>query len=277
MLTLSAAALTAAVAAPADAVGSNFPDYGTVDHQSGSSTSPKPDSVHCTNGRYVVGAGVTAAGSADLRYDELIPSEHDVDAYASVDDSGVDTDWSLRTRAVCSDQPGIGYEIVSATSTPRDSDPSHEATASCSGGKVLLGTGWAIDSGDGHVGVTEVRPTANHTVEVTAYEDDTGWAGSWDVTAYAVCAAGISGQRIQSYYTGYHSSTHGATNGCDVGEVSLGGGFQVQGEQAYTALSFLWPGGFYDNQWLLSVTVKEDDAGTPDSWGMTHYQICADA
>ena len=218
------------------------------------------------------------AGPAnDLRYDDLIPSEHEVDSYVYVDDTGTGVNWSITTRALCSDEPGIGYEIVSATSTPRDSDLFHEALASCPGGKDLIGTGWSITGGLGHVGVTKVLPTAGDDVEVTAYEDDTGWSGDWDVTAYAICVAGISGQRVQSYETTAHSGTHGATNGCSVGEVGLGGGFEVHDQPRFTTLSTFWPGNVYLGQGLLTVTVKEDDAGTPDDWRLTHHQICADA
>jgi hypothetical protein len=274
---LSAAALTTALAAPATAAVPNFPGYGPVDHQTSASvSSPKTDTASC-GAEYVLGAGMLAGGGVDVRYDDLIPSDHEVNSKVYEDDSGNVPDWGITTRALCSEEPGVGYQIVSATSTPRDSDPSNQATASCPGGKDLIGTGWAISGGFGHVGVTEVRPTPADTVVVTAFEDDTGWGADWDVTAYAICVAGISGQRIQSHYTGFHSGTHGATNACSTDEVALGGGFQVQGRQEFTTLTTFWPGNVYLGEGLLTVTVKEDDAGTPDNWGMTHYQICADA
>jgi hypothetical protein len=276
VLALSATALTVTSAVPATAAVPQFPGYGPVDDESVSSAASKGDTVSCGN-QFVVGAGMLAGPGDELRYDDLVPSEHQVDSYVTVDDTGTDLDWSVTTRALCSEQPGIGYEIVSATSTPRDSAVSHQATAACPGGYEVVGTGWAIYGGYGHVGVTKVVPTAGDTVEVTAHEDDTGWSGDWDVTAYAICVAGISGQRVQSFDTGSHSGTHGATNGCATDEVTLGGGFEVSGRPRHSRLSTLWPGNVYQGQGLLTVTVKEDDAGTPDDWQLRHHQICADA
>jgi hypothetical protein len=271
-----AAALTTALAGPAAASVPGFPGYRTVDHHSTADPGAKDDTASC-GGQFVLGAGMLAGPGDELRYSSLVPSDHQVDSYVEVDDTGTNLNWSITTRALCSDEPGIGYQIVSDTSTPRDSATSHTATANCPGGKDVIGTGWAIDGGDGHVGVTAVVPTVGDDVRVTAHEDDTGWSGDWEVTAYAICVAGISGQRLQSYETGSHSGTHGATNGCDVGEVALGGGFEVFDRPRYTRLSTLWPGNVYDGQGLLTVTVKEDDLGTPDDWRMTHHQICADA
>jgi hypothetical protein len=85
-LALSAAALTTALAGPATAAVPNFPDHGPVDHTSITNSSNKEDTASCGS-QYVLGAGMLAGGGVNTRYDDLVPSDHDVNSYDFEDDS----------------------------------------------------------------------------------------------------------------------------------------------------------------------------------------------
>ncbi len=105
------------------------------------------------------------------------------------DENGYAENWNVTAHAVCANPPP-GLELVSAQSDP-DSDFSASVPANCPSGKNLLGAGAEISgaAGPGQVLLDDIRPNAALTrVTVTAFEDESGRASDWTVTAYAFCA-----------------------------------------------------------------------------------------
>jgi hypothetical protein len=230
--------------------------------------------ANCPTGTSVVGTGATDTGAGQVRLDDLIPSQDHVYAFGWEDENGTPNNWTVKARAICADLDG--YEIISHTST-HDSVSPKSATADCTPGKQLVGTGWSIAGGDGEVGVTQVLPSTNY-LYVKAYEDDNGTSNRWDVTAYAICAYAPSGWHIVSSNTTDSSNTAQAkSQTCPVGEVILGAGFNVVGEGDDIVPTSLWPGGYYAGQYLVTASASEDDDGTTSIWHMGVHAICATA
>jgi hypothetical protein len=160
----------------------------------------KTVTAECPAGKQVVGVGGDLTNGyrvylADRPYafgnvvmNSLIPNgPTGVAVRAFEDETGFDQDWSLRAYAICANPPP-GLQTVFASS-PNDSAELKIVTASCPSGKNLLGTGGDIFGGQGQVVIDDLRPNAAlKNVTVTGIEDQTGYSGNWQATAYAICA-----------------------------------------------------------------------------------------
>ncbi|MDI5941289.1 hypothetical protein QLR68_24765, partial [Micromonospora sp. DH15] len=95
--------------------------------------------------------------------------------------------WSATAIAVCATAPA-GLERIVVTGTGA-SDPSDSTFKSCPAGKGLYSAGADINAGNGQVLLSAVNITGGTTVRVGAHEDADGFAGSWSLNAYGICAS----------------------------------------------------------------------------------------
>ena len=161
------------------------------------SVSPKIVTARCTGGRIAVGGGAAAvpgtfAGLDRLMLTALAPF-HDSSgggftAMAFERQPGLADSWSLYAYALCAD-PGYDPEIVSTTTNPSSARFQATAAGPCPDGKRVLGTGSQVSYTGGAVGLQLNRSDGPMTISrSTAREDSAGYAGSWSLTSYAVCA-----------------------------------------------------------------------------------------
>src|SRR5262249_16306148 len=128
-----------------------------------------------------------------VRWDQVTPYSDHVYVHAVEDEDGSPWTWSLGATVMCAD-PLPGYEIVKGTSSP-NSNSYNFAPAYCTGSHVLLGMGFAINNGNGEVGIDDFTPLPNYAM-AGAYEDGDGFSGTWSVTSYGICADKPAGYEI---------------------------------------------------------------------------------
>ena len=142
------------------------------------------------------------------------------------DETGASSLWKAEAVAICATPPA-GLVRVAATSPLNSSNKS--VTATCPAGKRVLGTGADINAGNGQVGIDDMRPNPGLTaVTVQALEDETGQAGPWNVTAYAICANPLAGlERVSATSSLDSSSNRAATATCSPGKTLIGTGSDI--------------------------------------------------
>ncbi|MCW6011196.1 hypothetical protein K1W54_42645 [Micromonospora sp. CPCC 205371] len=147
--------------------------------------------VQCPSTKHLVGlGGRTNNGNGDVSleglgpfdpFEVLVPGAEDPNGYAGL--------WSLTAHVVCA-TPIAGRQVLFA-STAYDSSSPKTVTVSCPAGQKAHGAGF---NGGGATAfgewlVRSVTPNATLTaVTVSGEEVDGGTAGSWSLTASAVCA-----------------------------------------------------------------------------------------
>jgi hypothetical protein len=196
-LGLAGLAAQALGAAPARAA--SIPP-GTVQVVSGSSPVnrlvPKPPfRANCPPGQRVLGGGAFTAGGAHAVITELQPIHttggDSFEVSAAADQFGIPVAWNFQVFAFCASVPdALGVQIVSHTNDPTSAG-TDQAGTQCPAGKSLIGAGGKIDNGNGQV---DLGITTNSSgpfpfgSAAFAKEDADGFAGSYTVTGYSVCA-----------------------------------------------------------------------------------------
>jgi hypothetical protein len=160
------------------------------------STATKTIAALCPTGTRVIGGGGRVNGADHVVLTQLEPvSTSTGDSYvvaASEDQAGFTGSWSLQAYAICA-RPVPGLEIVSATGAA-GSEAFQFESARCPAGKLAVGAGGRINSGEGQVALSTRAEGSSLSTRTTAAgtEDPDGFAGTWSVTAFAVCVTPTS-------------------------------------------------------------------------------------
>jgi hypothetical protein len=263
-----------AVATPAQAV----PGLVRVTATSVSdSSSTKARSVVCPTGTKVIGGGgeiLGGAGQVLLTALEPVSSTNSYLARGHEDEDGYAGDWQVTVYAMCASSPA-GLEYVSRTGAPQSASVGTYVAVQCPTDKHLVGLGGRTNNGNGEVSLEGIGPFDPHEVLVPAAEDPNGFAGQWSLTGHVVCASPISGRQTLSASTASDSSgTKAVTVSCPAGKKVHGAGFNGGGGTVFGRwlVRAVTP-----NSTLTSVTVaaEEVDGGTPESWSLTAWAVCA--
>lgn len=220
----------------------------------------------------LIGVGWSAMYSSGVVVDEVVPSLTSVRVEAYAEEDGAPNAWALQVRAICASAV-TNVEIVddgsSATTRSRRSPtPSRARSARRS---LVSATRSARQPAEGEVHITKADPSSDR-VDVTAYEDDTGTADSWAVTAFAVCATEPFGlEFVPTPSPAYRSDT----TTCPAGKVVIGGGADL-GVAAPRDLyvSTLKIGTRQSAEFALASGI-EDTGGTNANWTVAAEAICA--
>jgi len=106
------------------------------------------------------------------------------------DANGTTGTWAVQAIAICA-RPPSGLERVVAVSPSEI--PNKSVTATCPTGKRVLGTGGELAGADGRVVLDGIVPDGElRSVTANGVKDETGVAGEWSVTAYAICATAVT-------------------------------------------------------------------------------------
>jgi hypothetical protein len=195
-------------------------------------------------------------------------------ASATEDDSGYNKAWSVTAYAICG--PALaGWQVVWATSASA-SNQWGSATAHCPAGKKALSAGAEVSNGGRDVVLQLIVPDVSlGWVVGAAYEDETGYAGNWQVTAYAVCANPPFGlQRVQG--TPISQGVPVAAASCPAGfELTGLGGYAAGGAPSFgqVYLSSLYP--VDAAPWQAVGIGVDDETGFGDDWNVVSFAICA--
>jgi hypothetical protein len=142
------------------------------------------------------------------------------------------------------------------------------ATASCTGGRKVIGTGVSVSSDE--VVVEGLVPFEDR-VEAYARADEGGAPGNWRLKVMAVCADEPAGLEIVSDDTGRTSSSKGEDADCPTDKVVTGSGWYMgydYGEVAVTQVNI--------RTQSVYVYAAEDGTGSSENWNLVPYAICAD-
>ena len=259
---------------PAVAVGPSTIRVATTSALDGNPS--KSVTLACPAGKRLVGAGaaVNSAGP-DVRVYQITPNAGltglTVRALAAVDPS-----WSLTGYGICTDIPLPGLERQMFISGS-DSN-SKSATAFCSAGKQLLGTGGLLSGAVSNVLIDDVLPHSTlDRVTVWGVEGQGGNAGIWSVTAVAICASvsPIQVSRMEGASAFDSSSPKSASATCPQGTVMFGTGAELINGSGQVKIEDITPNG---SSLVMptsnTVLAAEDADGTLTSWQVKSYAIC---
>jgi hypothetical protein len=274
------AAAQAVLASPADALpGLQRPAKTTV---SDSSTS-KSVAARCPAGQNVIGGGGSVIGGrGQVVLERLQPvqtaTERRFVVAAREDQTGYSRNWQLTAYAVCSNLLS-GFGILDSTSGDVSSN-SPQSTISFCIGQTRVGLGGRVNSGAGQVHLTNLTPASNGQVDFTsiaAVEDATGFAGAWNVTAYAVCASTPPNLVTVSAASPASSVSKSATVSCTTGTRVHSAGAQLTSAGSDPISGSLVIDGVAIDPELRSVTAtaREDETGTNDDWSVRAVALCA--
>jgi hypothetical protein len=209
-LALVAAALVTAQlagAGPAGAVGGLVHVHNTTSFDSQSAKSVRVD---CPAGKKVVGGGAGVSANPinnEVRLVELRPVHpgSGPDGYvATAQEVGAADlgDWDLEVDAVCAD-PIPGMYLAGGSSGPARSTTVQSAEARCVAGTVALGGGGLVRNSGFQADLRTVAPsTSGDRFAVQGGEDVDGYAKTWSVVAYAICAPRPPGYQVVVQPTG---------------------------------------------------------------------------
>jgi hypothetical protein len=279
-LTGLAAAGGLVAATPARAVGGIQVVYAASATDSAAS---KSATATCPAGRVVYGGGGVVDGGTGphVRLSGLRPvvtllGASGFRATASEDETGYAGHWAIRAFAICGPQLS-GYQVVWQTSA-RSSASSRSVAATCPGGKNVISAGAEVANGGGDVVLQFVVPS-NHLewVAANAYEDETGYDGHWQLTAYAVCAHPVPGlELVVEASPVVEGSSVYASAACPDGKDLLGlGGHAFGGVPSFGELNLYAVYGFQGNPWSAIVIGTADETGFSPGWFVGVYAICA--
>lgn len=146
----------------------------------------------CPSGKKVIGAGANIVGNVNFTFlDTVQPALNlgSVWAEGAREESFAGT-VTVTAHAICIN-PVAGQQLVIA-STVSDSASAKWVSVRCPAGTRLHGTGGSIAAASGEAHIDRVGLIGLGAVEgadIEAREDETGFAGNWLATTYAICAA----------------------------------------------------------------------------------------
>jgi hypothetical protein len=155
-----------------------------------------------------------------------------------------------------------------------------QVAAVCPAGTRVVGGGGTVVNGGGQVVIQRLEPqrtTAGDRFVVAAREDQTGFAGSWRLTAHALCADPLPGQQITSNPLRASSdAVQSQLALCPSGQTQIGYGGRVDNGAGQVHVTELFDF-FGPPVGVTFLRAREDADGYAGSWGVTPFAVCVDA
>jgi hypothetical protein len=273
---LAAAGLNVATAGPAAAI----PGLGNVTVATVVDSSVFKSAIApCPAGQRIIGGGARvtlATGEVSITRMAPTASADGYEAQAYEDFDGFAGNWGLIITAVCAPTPP-GYTIVTAAS-PMASPATASVTATCPAGRQVLGTGGSVFPGRGVVLLTASIPSpavGPTSVTVTGAEIAGGYGSTWNVQAWAICAAPVAGHTVV-VTTGVANSASPKIqiSACPAGLSVHGLGFQFGGGVGEIFLNMAFPNPAAPVGTSVPVIASEDQSGFAGNWAIRTFAIC---
>ncbi|NUT95962.1 MAG: hypothetical protein HOY78_28450 [Saccharothrix sp.] len=238
------------------------------------SSTSRINAVSCPSGKQLIGAWAYTRGARrDVLITALIPSATSAVALAREDEDGTAEEWSLVVEAVCA-LPVAGHEVVVQHSDYTSANKQVRAT--CPVGKKVLTAGWNTQ-GEGQVWVNQLAPAADLTsVAVTGMEDPDGYAGTWRLSTYAVCASPLPGLSLRSATSVVDQSDKMFDVRCGSGQRWLAAGWSFIGTGGVTPAGQVSPNLWASGTSWFQLNAWEDDDGFAYDWYAVGRAICVD-
>jgi hypothetical protein len=167
-----------------------------------------------------------------------------------------------------------------ARSSASNSKTLKQVAAVCPPGKRVVGGGGTVVNGAGQVVIQRLEPRRTATDDrfiVAAREDQTGFAGSWRLTAQALCADPLPGQQITSNTLPASSdAVQSQLAFCPSGQAQIGFGGRVDNGLGQVHLTELFDF-FGPPVGVTFLRAREDADGYAGSWAVTPFAVCVDS
>ncbi len=170
-------------------------------------------------------------------------------------------------------QPLTGLEQVSDNSVSDGDSWVRLASVTCPNDKTVVGTGWSTSPSTAQLRLQFLVPS-RRSVLAQAYEDHSGYSGSWSLTVYAMCADRPSGWSLSSHQVSVQSDDDdhlSARAACPAGDVPLGVGVEHMVPHGQVVVTDVDP-----DLTGVRVAAYEHEDGYDDHWWIRAYAICAD-
>lgn len=267
-LAVALAGVLVGPAAPAQAVPN--PIY-VLAVSANNANSPKSVTATCPAGTVVYGAGGSVAGGGNsVVLSDVIPTMTTVTAWG-IEVVAFGGNWSVTATAVCGPNNGnviVAYATGFSPVTPKS------AIALCPAGTSLYGTGYELQAAGGQVFPSIVRPDVALTnVTVGAFAHG-GFAGNWNLIAYAICSAPAADMQLVTAQAALNPASPKAitTPACVAPADNVHGvGAEVSGGPGDVMLELMAP-----NPALTTATTAADErVAVGTNWTAIAYAICS--
>jgi hypothetical protein len=152
--------------------------------------------------------------------------------------------------------------------------------AVCPAGTNVVGGGGTVVNGRGQVVIQQLEPrrtASDDRFVVAAREDRTGYASSWRLTAYALCADPLPGQQITSNTLPASSdSLQSQLAFCPSGQTQIGYGGRIDNGAGQVHVTELFDF-FGPPVGVTFLRAREGAGGYGGSWAVRPFAVCADA
>jgi hypothetical protein len=232
--------------------------------------------VPCPRGLVVIGGGakVIGAGQSYVHLGTLQPQEatNSFGVAAWEVEPGTNLTWQMNVFAICVQPlPGLVYRYDD-TVGDQSSEAGQTLDVWCPSGTAVIGMG-AYVSGGGQVLLQGMYPAASNGVRAWAHEDWNGYANTWVLGVWAVCAdveaittsrgTGVDATNPKAPITDcgpslVHPYVHSV-------------GFNSNGAPGRVLITDVIPS--FDHKQAV-VGVEEDPLGTNLDWVATTYVVC---
>lgn len=274
-----------ATSAPASAAPSKVVSAGSATD----SIARKTATAYCPSGTRVFGGGgdITNGGHSvaltGLRPTSFVFGSTRVESFTAIaeETAAYAPTWAVYAYAICGpalpNQSVQTHKVTSGAATTQ-----LHAGANCPAGTAPLGVGAEIGNGAGQVvlhstyGNYTVNPYGIPTgwASAKAFEDETGYAGTWTLTSYAVCASPPPGLTYVFADSANNSSDKGYTPvECPFGTSVYGVGGYLGYNTGQVYFDRLVPHGA--NWTGADSDTREDATGFTAPWYTTVEAICA--
>jgi hypothetical protein len=274
----------AATSSPASAAPSKVVSAGSASD----SIARKTATAYCPAGTRVFGGGGDITQGANsvaltgLRPTSFVLGSSRVESFTATaeETTAYGSNWAVYAYAICGAAlPNLSIQTRTVTSTTSD----HlQAGADCPAGTAPLGVGAEIGNGAGQVALHSTY--GNYTVgpygipsgwaTAKAYEDETGYSGTWTLASYAVCASPPPGLVYLFADSPSNSSDKGYTAmECPSGTYAYGVGAYLGYNTGQVHFDRLVPHGA---SWTgVDSDTREDANGFAAPWYTSVEAICA--
>jgi hypothetical protein len=171
--------------------------------------------------------------------------------------------------------PGLVYMSDMSTA---NSSTTKTLTVDCPAGTTVIGGGGHVSTFGGEVFLTGLEPVVSMSgtaYRVAATEDETGYAGSWRLFGYAICAPAPLGLEYQTETSTPNSnSSQGVAATCSRGKYVIGAGAVINGGGRNVGLSHSLP--TPNPPTAVAAVAHEGENGYGGTWSVTSHAVCAD-
>lgn len=242
------------------------------------SSASKTATATCPAGTTVVGGGGFISNAALPAGEVFLTSLRPVvspfgtgfQTGASEDETGFAGDWSVVSVALCAPAPaGLAYRW---STSGGGSAASRLVAVACPAGTKVISTGGTVNGGGRQVVLHSAHPSSDTHAIAQAYEDETGYPGSWSLTVWATCAYPLPGwERVVAVGPDGPGS---ALAECPRPKRVHGVGALISGAAGQARLASAFPVSPAALESVL-VAAHEDETGYGQRWTLAAVAICA--